>query len=75
MELLFDNEISGWYGPVPGAWVWGSVLGLITEVKWEPQIGNPQEYNRNTRTLPGVFLVYSYYVLGVPCLGLPPKTL
>ena len=35
----------------------------------------PQEYSRNIRTLVGIFLLYSHYILGVPCLGFPVKSL
>ena len=37
----------------------------------------PQQYstylNRNMGTLVGLLLVYSYYILGVPCFGVPSK--
>ena len=34
----------------------------------------PQEYNRNIRTQVGIFLLYSFYIPGVPCLGFPIKS-
>ena len=36
---------------------------------WEPQIGNPKNIagiSWNVRTLVGIFLLYTYYILGVP---------
>ena len=41
-------------------------------VTWGPQTVNAknmQEYNRDVRTLVGIFLLYFYSILGVPCLG------
>ena len=39
----------------------------------------PQENSRNiqeyVRILVGIFLLYSYHILGVPCLGFPVKFL
>ena len=41
---------------------------------WEPQTGismSPQESNRNIPTRVPYSLLYSYCVLGLPCLGVP----
>ena len=38
----------------------------------------PQEYSRNMVGYGdpvGMFLLYSYYILGVPCLGFPVQSL
>ena len=42
-------------------------------VKRRPQTGNSehQEYNRNIKTPVSIFLLHSYYILGLPCRGVP----
>ena len=42
---------------------------------WRTSNREPQEYSRNIRTLVGIFLLYSGYILGVPYLGFPIKSL
>ena len=39
----------------------------LKRLKWEPQTADPkniEEYSGSIRTLVGIFLVYSYYILG-----------
>ena len=45
----------------------------IKGIMFFPKNREPQEYNWNIRTLGGILLLYSYYVLGVPCFGVPLK--
>ena len=56
-------------------------------LSWGPQTGNPKnvvgmEYQDPGRCIPtiflplaGIFLLYSYYIIGVPCLGFPLQSL
>ena len=49
----------------------------IRGLYWEPQTGNPKNITGiywDRRTLVSIFRLYSYYILGVPCLGFPIKS-